>query len=131
MGKFDELRDSPTWDGKTSKVVNSAPNRVDVTLTNDAARMLALALARLKQTTISLTPEVEELLTALNYVLVGDPASRAAHARMEAGKGMTPDGGHRAPNHTFWPSEHSSWDGFRCGWKLPDGSLCSKSKEEH
>jgi hypothetical protein len=98
MGKFGELRDSPTWDGKTLKVVNSAPNRVDVTLTNDAARMLALALARLKQTTISLTPEVAERLTALHYVRGGDPASRAAHARMEAGKGMTPDGGYKSPN---------------------------------
>jgi hypothetical protein len=89
--------DAPTWDGKTVHVINMGPGRdrrqVEVSLTNDAARMLALALARLKQTTISLTPEVEELLSALNYVLVGDPASRTAHRVMEAGKGMTPDGG--------------------------------------
>jgi hypothetical protein len=87
----------PYWDGKSVTVVNTGNRhdrrQIDVSLSNDAARMLALALARLKQTTISLTPEVEELLSALNYVTVGDPASRAAHRVMEAGKGMTPDGG--------------------------------------
>ena len=89
--------DAPTWDGKTVHVINMGAGhdrrQVEVSLTNDAARMLALALSRLKQTTLSLTPEVEELLSALNYVLVGDPASRAAHRVMEAGKGMPPDGG--------------------------------------
>lgn len=62
-------------------------------MTEDLARNLALALARLKQTTFALQPEVQELLDALNYVLVGDPHSQEAHRRMEVGKGMTPDGG--------------------------------------
>ena len=94
--------DAPTWDGKTVHVINMGPGQdrrqVEVSLTSDAARKLALVLAKTKQTYfLGLEPEIEKLLTALNYVMVGDPASRAAHRQMEAGKGMTPDGGYRAP----------------------------------
>lgn len=62
-------------------------------LTEDAARKLALSLAKLKQTTLIVPVEVVEILDALNYVLVGDPASVKAHRQMEAGKGMEPSGG--------------------------------------
>lgn len=64
-----------------------------VRLTEAGARNLALSIAKLKQTTMMVPVEVEELLDALNYVLVGDPHSRAQHQRMEAGKGMEPSGG--------------------------------------
>lgn len=91
--------EAPAWDGKTVHVINMGSGhdrrQIEVSLTEDAARKLALAITKLKQTTIMLPPEVEELVTALNYVMVGDPASRAAHRVMEAGKGMTPDGGWR------------------------------------
>lgn len=86
------------WDGKAvlvrsgiGELLRRRP--VTVELTDEAARKTALALARLKQTTFALPDEVQELLDALNYVLVGDPGSTGAHRRMEAGKGMTPDGG--------------------------------------
>lgn len=86
------------WDGKTVHFAHApGPNdRRDheLGLTEEAARKLSLALAKLKQTYfLGLEPEVQEVLDSLNYVLVGDPESRAAHRRMEAGKGMTPDGG--------------------------------------
>lgn len=91
--------ESRKWIGKAVAVepkglggiFSNKPLRVD--LTEDAARKLALSLARLKQTTFALQEEVEELLTALNYVLVADPDSVAKHKRMEAGKGMEPSGG--------------------------------------
>lgn len=85
------------WDGKTVHFaqVPSPYDRRDFELgmSEDTARKLALGLMKLKQTTMMLPPEVEEILTALNYVLVGDPASVAAHGRMEASKGMEPSGG--------------------------------------
>lgn len=72
-------------------IFSNKPFRMDVT--EDAARKLALALAKLKQTTMMVPVEVDEVLNALNYVLVGDPHSRQEHRRMEAGKGMEPSGG--------------------------------------
>lgn len=105
--------DAPTWDGKTVHVINMGFGRdrrqIEVSLTEDAARKLALAITKLKQTTMLLPPEVGELLNALNYVLVGDPASRAAHSSMEAGKGMTPDGGYRKPDDTY-RDQLRNWD---------------------
>lgn len=94
-------RVQPAWDGKTVHVIDMGPGRdrrqIEVSLTEDAARKTALALARLKQTTFGLADEVQEVLDALNFVLVGDPHSREAHRRMEVGKGMTPDGGYKEP----------------------------------
>ena len=89
------------WNGRAAFVMgaSSTPGKpIGLALTEEAARKTALALLRLKQTTIPLSGDVQELLDALNYVLVGDPESRAAHRRKEAGKGMTPDGGYRAPD---------------------------------
>jgi hypothetical protein len=64
-------------------------------LSEDTARKLAISLANLKQLhSMGLFPEVEEINLALNYVLVADPESVAAHRRMEASKGMEPSGGH-------------------------------------
>jgi len=84
------------WDGKSVHFthVPSPHDRRDheLGLTEDAARKLALALGKLTQTSL-VPPEVQEILTALNYTLVGDPASVAAHAKMEASKGMEPSGG--------------------------------------
>ncbi len=93
------------WDGKTVSVqrkgleglFSNKPIRVE--FTEQAARTVALALARLKQTTMVLPGEAQELLTALDYVMVGDPASTRAHNELEAGKGMTPDGGYKAPEN--------------------------------
>jgi hypothetical protein len=83
------------WDGKTVLALVNAntphPGKpVGLALSDRTARDLALALARLKQTTFALQGGVQELLDALNYVLVADPASVLAHQRMEAGKGMDP-----------------------------------------
>lgn len=82
------------WDGKTVHFTDTETlhdrRSFDLAMTGFTARKLAISLARLKQTTITLPPEVEEILTALNYVLIGDPASEAAHRRMEASKGMEP-----------------------------------------
>jgi hypothetical protein len=92
------------WDGRTVHFANAGLMKLydrrnfELGLTEDAARKLALALARNKQTYFTVEPEVEEILSALNYVLVGDPESCAEHERMERAKGMTPDGGYRAPN---------------------------------
>lgn len=68
---------------------------IDIQMPAETGRKLALALMRARQTWTGggPGPEVEELLQALNYVLVGDPASVAAHRRMEAGKGMEPAAG--------------------------------------
>ena len=91
------------WDGKTVHFANKGMAGIfdrrqwELGLTEGTARSLALALARLKQTSVTLPDDCEEILQALNYVLVADPASVAAHRQMEAGKGMTPDGGHKAP----------------------------------
>lgn len=92
------------WDGKAVHATRSDPahdrRNVEIGLTIDAAGKLALALNRLRQTTFALPDEMEELLDAVNYVILGDADSRDAHARMEAGKGMTPDGGYQYPDAT-------------------------------
>lgn len=93
-------RDSRTWIGRAVGLsaellddVNVA-RPVNMAMSSEGARKVALVLSRVKQTYFAgLEPEVQELLDALNYVLVGDPDSRAAHRRMEAGKGMEPSGG--------------------------------------
>ena len=98
------------WDGKTVHVVQlpSPPGErrnVEVSLTPETAHQLALLLrgnTGLGSVFTPLTDGVQELLNALDYVLVADPASVAAHRRMEAGKGMTPDGGHKAPPAPPW-----------------------------
>jgi hypothetical protein len=83
---------------------------IQIDLTDQAARDLALALGRLTQTTLPLTGNMEELRQALNFILVGDPMSRASHRRMEAGKGMTPDGGYKTPENLA-PREIRGTDG--------------------
>jgi hypothetical protein len=126
--------------------------------TPEAARTLALTLGRLKQTTMTLPGDAQELLTALDYVMVGDPHSRRQHDVMEAGKGMTPDGGYKAPenpytgksleelgdimasqeytnpkpDHTFWPTEDPRSGKFVCGWTANQTRpRCGLSSEEH
>jgi hypothetical protein len=87
------------WDGKTVHLIETDrvhDNRsFELALKEQTARDLAMALTRLKQTTFALQDSVQEALDALNYVLVADPASVAAHRRMEAGKGMEPAAGDR------------------------------------
>jgi hypothetical protein len=90
------------WDGKAVQAGMAdgrwdSPESVQVFLTPQAARMVALSLGRLKQAHGTLPGEAQELLTALDYVMVGDPTSTRAAKQMEAGKGMTPDGGYKAP----------------------------------
>jgi hypothetical protein len=89
------------WDGKEVSV-QIAPQiqgrrHIAIGLTDEAARHLVHTLRRLEQTYVDTMPGAVELRSALDYVLVADPASVAAHRRMEAGKGMTPDGGYREP----------------------------------
>jgi hypothetical protein len=89
--------ESKYWDGKTVHLAHTNPEHdrrsLELALTDQTARDLALALSRLKQTTFALQDGVQEVLDALNYVLVADPVSVAAHKRMEAGKSMDPAAG--------------------------------------
>jgi hypothetical protein len=96
------------WDGRAVSAMERSEialtdKLIRVDLTPKAARTLALALGRLKQTTITLPGDAQEVLTALDYVMVADPASVRKHAEMEAGKGMTPDGGYKAPTPNNMP----------------------------
>jgi hypothetical protein len=91
------------WDGKSVFVnkheeVIRQPVKID--LTQETAGALANYLRKSSGLSEIFNPLPEglvELLNALDYVLVADPASISAHRRMEAGKGMTPDGGHKEP----------------------------------
>jgi hypothetical protein len=107
------------WAGKAMDVatVDKAGARkinypVVAMMTEEAARRIAMALAsyaairahqqygvggRIESDAALLLPEVQELLDALNYTLVGDPASKKAYRVLQAGKGMTPDGGFKSP----------------------------------
>jgi hypothetical protein len=63
---------------------------IQIELPESAASELALFLKERGLGRI-FSPEVlNELETALDFILVGDPASVAAHKRMEASKGMDP-----------------------------------------
>lgn len=133
------------WDGRTVHVARTNPEHdrrdVDLALTRDAAGQLANFIRRqtgLSATFAPLTPELQEILNALDYVLVADPASIAAHRRMEAGKGMTPDGGYRTPlaDHEF-VNDTGARDGSgaeRCGYaksKSDASTFCWRKREEH
>lgn len=88
------------WEGKAvtvSQASGEGRQPIGVYMTPQAARTLALSLGRIKQMTFSLPGDVQELLTALDYVMVGDPSSTRKHAELETAKGMTPDGGYKAP----------------------------------
>jgi hypothetical protein len=99
----------------TSKIRNS--RAIEIGLSAETANQLILAINRLKQTTITLQPGVEELLTGLTYVMVADPASVAAHRRMEASKGMLPeDSGGTRPDFLA----------MRKGEEIPVGEALSK-----
>jgi hypothetical protein len=96
------------WDGKDVYFVHEDNGRdrrdFQLGMTEQTARNLALALTKLRQTTMMLPESVGEIVHALNYVLVGDPASGAAHRRLNAGKGMEPAGGdptNYGPQHPF------------------------------
>lgn len=86
-----------TWIGPQVHVVRAevgTPNdHLDVRVSAGTAGMLAntvrLAVQVLGER-VDRQPALVELLAALDYVMVGDPASVAAHRRMEAGKGMDP-----------------------------------------
>jgi len=118
QGEGANMRSDANWEGKAVNVRRKgidgilSNKQVQVELTEQAARTIALTLGRLKQTTLTLPADAQELLTALDFVMVGDPASRAAHRDMEAGKGMTPDGGFKEPeNFGRAPREIRGTDG--------------------
>lgn len=125
------------WDGKAVKV--STPSQANgkrwskpiaINLTEEAARRLSWGLAMLAQYHKERNPnaeqhlvlEVQELLDALNYTLIGDPRSRAKYVAMMEGrlssilatndvaKGMTPDGGYRAPEGKTWLDNQAAED---------------------
>lgn len=89
--------DRKHWNGKGVHVADLPPrhdNRsVEIGLTPDAARELMLGLGRLRQTTFPLTPQMEELYTALSYVVGDRPFAVEAHRQMQISKGMEPSGG--------------------------------------
>jgi hypothetical protein len=127
--------DKRSWLGKTVLVSQSANPKtyvpIVIELGSEAASELASSLLRLKQTTFALPDGVQELLQALDYVLVGDPASTASHKRMEAGKGMTPDGGWRdLIQHPY--VEHPSNPGFcHAGTGLTSKTICWQPRAAH
>jgi hypothetical protein len=127
------------WIGKTvdlqlkglGGIFSNKPISLD--LTTETANALASSLLRLKQTTFALPNGVQELLQALDYVLVGDPASTASHKRMEAGKGMTPDGGYQAPDLLQHPYvEHPANPGFcHAASGLTSKTICWQPRAAH
>lgn len=154
-------RDRRFWDGRTVHLTRTDPaydrREIDLALTENTARDLALALRRMQQTSMMPPESVQEICDAIDYVLVGDPASQAAHRRMEAGKGMTPDQGIGLPanpashrfvdlgdvednkvplaDHLFIAHQESGSPGkFRCGHaksKTDAGTFCWRTEEEH
>lgn len=141
------------WNGKTVHVAvtNSAhDNRsIEIGLKPETARELALALRRLQQTSLASAPGVDELVNALDYVLIGDPFSRTQHAAMERAKDvrMGPTDadfargleaelrGELKPDHEFLQHPVPSAPGeYRCGYarsQTDASSFCWKTKEEH
>lgn len=108
---------SRVWNGKAVSVeagglgslLSTKP--VEIHITEEGVRRVSFALASMAAVRKHqghdqlLLPEVQELLDAINYVFVADPASVEAHRRMEAGKGMTPDGGFKRPESFKVPRE--------------------------
>jgi hypothetical protein len=112
---------------------------IDIQMPKRAGADLALALMKLKQTTMLLPASIGELLHALNFVLVGDPASVAAHKAMEAGKGMEPAAGDprsyaaSGPGHPFRQPTSPQLPKDKCVHSA-DGkahTLCWRPREEH
>lgn len=66
---------------------------IGIALSEGSAEELRSYLSKLSLGFIVADPSVGELLTALNYVLKGDPESTNTKRAMDASKGMTPDGG--------------------------------------
>jgi hypothetical protein len=94
------------WDGKTVHVARAPgpghdPRRLEIGLTEGTARELALSLRRLFQTTMMVPPSVRELADALDYVLVGDPASRNTYRAIRESMGTFDEAArrefHRSP----------------------------------
>src|SRR4051812_34977231 len=83
------------WDGKAVKVCQRSNaydlRNVEVGLSRNTAGALANLLRLHNTPGSSMMPDgLHELMVALDYVLVSDPASVAAYRRMEASKGMDP-----------------------------------------
>lgn len=85
------------WNGRTVHVTTTDHRHdrrsVDIALTPETAGYLANLLRKqtgLRNLLDPLPEGLHDLMTALDYVLVADPASSAAHRRMEASKGMDP-----------------------------------------
>jgi hypothetical protein len=93
------MENNRVWDSRNVGVVDLEEVRrpIAIRLTPQAARTLIMTLGRLEQTTFQLPGDMAELKQALEFVITGDAASARAHRQMEAGKGMTPDGGYKAP----------------------------------
>ncbi len=131
------LGDGRVWDGRGVYASARAERRpIRLFLTRNLALDLRTAIARLRQTSLMAPESLQELEDAIGYVITGDPESENAWKSMEAGKGMTPDGGYQIPDHYFTPIEVVHNPGsFRCGYEqtLGDGSsvLCWKAKEDH
>jgi hypothetical protein len=89
---------SKNWDGRAvyvrRSVIVQTRQPVTVRLTEETAGSVANALRVLSNQCESqghkMAPDLRELMLALDYVMVGDPASSREHRRMEASKGMDP-----------------------------------------
>lgn len=81
------------WTGRGVSVRQIEDESVAIRLRPEVASNLIKTLGRVQQTTFALPGQLAELKQALEFVITGDEASTRAHRQMEAGKGMTPDGG--------------------------------------
>jgi hypothetical protein len=144
MARFPDRRH---WDGRTVHVTtNTYADRrsVEAGMTPETAGALANLLRSHTGLANLLSPlpdELQELMVALDYVMVADPSSVAAHRRMEASKGMDP----AESNPPALPRPLRDTDTIRtiphryveasraghCGHELENGSLCSARPQDH
>lgn len=93
--------DEKYWNGRSVHVAPTNPEHdrrsVEIALTPEAAEALRAWMAKSNLAFLLMDPAIGELHEALEYVLVGHQRSIDNHRRMQAGKGMTPDGGYRMP----------------------------------
>jgi hypothetical protein len=86
-----------TWFGREVIVMVDTitnPRRpIGIALTEEAADSLLSALTKGAMSYALFDSEVNEIRTALEYVLKGTERAKQDHDRMEAGKGMEPSGG--------------------------------------
>lgn len=104
------MKNERHWDGRTVHLAVTNPEHdhryIELAMNREAAESLRATL-RLASQAFPQPLEVGEILEALSYVLgLGDIKENLnAYERMQRGKGMTPDGGYKAPRRTDWRND--------------------------